>query len=113
MREDGTVAPRGSRKSTFKIRGDTLVTGGNMFCCVGLIAGAAVGQSLGGSWTLIAPAAGFGIGLVADMKFMHGHVKKTDQGDTGPRPQQNANPVGRTGVVESKARHAVQHMAKT
>ena len=42
-----------------------------MLCCVGLIGGLAVGQSLGGPWTYIAPAAGFGIGLVADMKFMH------------------------------------------
>ena len=41
-----------------------------MLCCVGLIGGMAVGQSLGGPWTYIAPAAGFGIGLVADMKFM-------------------------------------------
>jgi len=42
----------------------------HMLCCVGLIGGMAVGQSLGGPWTYIAPAAGFGIGLVADMKFM-------------------------------------------
>ena len=42
-----------------------------MLCCVGLIGGLAVGQSLGGPWTYIAPAAGFGIGLLADMKFMH------------------------------------------
>src|SRR3990172_5043279 len=34
-----------------------------MLCCVGLIGGMAVGQSLGGSWTYIAPAAGFGIVL--------------------------------------------------
>lgn len=58
-----------------------------MLCCVGLIAGAAVGQSLGGPWTIIAPAAGFGIGLVADMKFMHGHHKKTDDHEAGIRPQ--------------------------
>jgi len=41
-----------------------------MFCCVGLIGGMAVGQFLGDPWTYIAPAAGFGIGLVADVKFM-------------------------------------------
>lgn len=46
-----------------------------MLCCVGLIGGFAVGQSLGGPWTFIAPAAGFGIGLVADMKMMRGHQK--------------------------------------
>jgi hypothetical protein len=42
-----------------------------MLCCVGLIGGTYVGQSLGGPWTYIAPAAGFGVGLWADMKFMH------------------------------------------
>ena len=57
-----------------------------MLCCVGLIGGMAVGQSLGGPWTFIAPAAGFGIGLVADMKFMHGHHKKADLDDARSRP---------------------------
>lgn len=41
-----------------------------MLCCAGLIGGMVVGQYLGGPWTVIAPAAGFGIGLAADMKFM-------------------------------------------
>jgi hypothetical protein len=42
-----------------------------MLCCAGLIGGLYVGQYLGGPWTVIAPAAGFGVGLVGDMKFMH------------------------------------------
>jgi hypothetical protein len=42
-----------------------------MLCCVGLIGGMAVGQSLGGHWTYTAPAIGFGLGLYGDMKFMH------------------------------------------
>ena len=42
-----------------------------MLCCVGLIGGLAVGQYLGGPWTLIAPATGFGVGFVGDMKLMH------------------------------------------
>lgn len=42
-----------------------------MLCCAGLIGGMYVGQSLGGPWIYIAPAAGFGVGLWADMKFMH------------------------------------------
>ena len=59
----------------------------NMLCCVGLIGGAAVGQALGGPWTVIAPAAGFGIGLIADMKFMkgmhgQGHRPHADSGST-------------------------------
>lgn len=43
-----------------------------MLCCVGLFAGVAVGQTLGGPWTIVAPAAGFGIGFLADMKMMKG-----------------------------------------
>lgn len=43
-----------------------------MLCCVGLLGGVAVGQYLGGPWTVVAPAAGFAIGFAADMKFMKG-----------------------------------------
>ena len=52
-----------------------------MLCCVGLFGGLAVGQSLGGSWTVTAPAIGFGLGLYGDMKLMrgmHGHGKNSD-----------------------------------
>ena len=80
-----------------------------MLCCVGLIGGYVVGQSLGGPWTIIAPAAGFGIGLVADMKFMHGHHKKTgDQHDPGVRPEKDTDPVRGIEVNESKAEHQVE-----
>ena len=47
-----------------------------MLCCVGLIGGSVVGQALGGSWTFIGPAAGFGIGLVGDIKMMKGLHRK-------------------------------------
>jgi len=61
-----------------------------MMCCVGLMGGAAVGQALGGPWTWIGPAAGFGIGLVADMKMMKGHAKA----DAEPKaPDQGAAAV--------------------
>jgi hypothetical protein len=46
--------------------------GGVMLCCVGLYGGLAVGQSLGGPWTVTAPAIGFGLGLYGDMKLMRG-----------------------------------------
>lgn len=46
-----------------------------MLCCLGLFGGLAVGQSLGGPWTVIAPAAGFAVGLAADMKLMKGFHK--------------------------------------
>lgn len=47
-----------------------------MLCCVGLIGGSVVGQALGGPWTFVAPAAGFGLGLVADIKVMKGLHRK-------------------------------------
>ncbi len=50
-----------------------------MLCCVGLIGGFYVGQSLGGPWVFIAPAAGFGIGLLADMKYMHKNHKDSHE----------------------------------
>ncbi len=52
-----------------------------MLCCVGLFGGSFVGQSLGGHWTVTAPAIGFGLGLYGDMKLMrgmHGHGKNSD-----------------------------------
>ncbi len=53
-----------------------------MLCCAGLIGGLYVGQSLGGPWTVIAPATGFGIGLVGDMKLMHGkHSHSPDKSE--------------------------------
>ena len=47
-----------------------------MLCCVGLIGGSVVGQALGGPWVWIGPAAGFGVGLLADMKMMKGFHQK-------------------------------------
>ena len=84
-----------------------------MLCCVGLIGGFVVGQSLGGPWTVIAPAAGFGIGLAADLKFMKGHHHKGDQHDTGFRAKKDTDPVCGMEVDESKAEHQVEHMGKT
>ena len=83
-----------------------------MLCCVGLIGGMAVGQSLGGPWTYIAPAAGFGIGLVADMKFMKGMHGKKDPQDMGIRAKKDATPVLGMKMDESEAPHQVQNMSK-
>ncbi len=80
-----------------------------MLCCVGLIGGMAVGQSLGGPWTYIAPAAGFGIGLLADMKFMHGMHKKGVQQHAVIRPESDAGPARATQADESNARLQVPH----
>jgi hypothetical protein len=54
----------------------------NMLCCAGLIGGLYVGQYLGGPWTFIAPATGFGVGLLGDIKIMHKkphHPPKKDE----------------------------------
>ena len=84
-----------------------------MLCCVGLIAGTVVGQSLGGPWTSIAPAVGFGIGFVADMKMMKGHHKKQDQQDVGVPARTDADAACGMEVDASKAQHLAQHMGKS
>ena len=44
-----------------------------MLCCLGLVAGFAVGSALGGPWALIAPIAGLGLGLIGDLTLIkHG-----------------------------------------
>lgn len=43
-----------------------------MLCCLGLLVGFALGSMVGGPWTLIIPALGFGLGLIGDMKLMRG-----------------------------------------
>ena len=53
-----------------------------MLCCIGLYSGLAVGRSIGGQWTVIAPAIGFGLGLYGDMKLMRGvHRHGKDSSD--------------------------------
>lgn len=79
-----------------------------MLCCVGLVGGLVAGQSLGGPWTIVAPAAGFAIGLAADMKFMKGHHRQADQPDTGVRDPKDADSVRGMELVGSKAEHQVQ-----
>lgn len=44
-----------------------------MLCCLGLVAGLAVGSALGGPWALIAPVTGLGLGLIGDLTLIkHG-----------------------------------------
>jgi hypothetical protein len=54
-----------------------------MFCCLGLVAGFAVGSILGGPWALIAPIAGLGLGLIGDFAMiehgLHGIHKNAEQ----------------------------------
>lgn len=84
-----------------------------MLCCVGLIGGFAVGQSLGGPWTYIAPAAGFGIGLVADMKFMRGTHKKGERQDPGSHAKKGTDPVPGLDAKVSNERNQVPHLGKS
>ncbi|MGH8222147.1 MAG: hypothetical protein ACREQZ_04155 [Woeseiaceae bacterium] len=53
-----------------------------------------MGQALGGPWTFIGPAAGFGIGLVGDMKMMKHFHKKAgpQQSETELRAKADADP---------------------
>ena len=67
-----------------------------MLCCAGLLLGYFVGQSLGGVWIFIAPAAGFIIGLIADRKFMH-------------RKQGMHHPGSATQGLDSNQIHTVTH----
>ena len=60
-----------------------------MLCCIGLFGGMAVGQRLGGPWTVIAPVVGFGLGLMGDMKFirkMHNHSPQKGKENETPDP---------------------------
>jgi len=51
-----------------------------MICCLGLIAGFAVGSVLGGPWALVAPAAGFGLGLIGDFTLVkHGSQRSQER----------------------------------
>jgi len=54
-----------------------------MICCLGLVAGFAVGSVLGGPWALIAPVAGFGLSLIGDFTLikhgLHGIHKNTEK----------------------------------
>ncbi len=44
-----------------------------MLCCLGLVAGFAIGSVLGGPWALVSPLAGLGFGLIGDFALIkHG-----------------------------------------
>ncbi len=67
-----------------------------MLCCVGLFGGIYVGEQLGGPWTIIAPAAGFGLGLLGDIKFMHkkhDHSPQKAKEDEIPDPDASQKPI--------------------
>jgi hypothetical protein len=83
-----------------------------MLCCVGLFGGLAVGQSLGGPWTYIAPAAGFGIGFLADMKLMKGMHKKGDQHAPETSAREEAEPVAGMQADEGKPQYRVEDLGK-
>ena len=83
-----------------------------MLCCVGLFGGAYVGQSLGGHWTITAPALGFGLGLYGDMKLMRGmhgqkspnsnHKSKMSSCDSSPKREKTENPLLQGSDINTK-----------
>lgn len=86
-----------------------------MLCCAGLVGGLIVGQSLGGNWTITAPAIGFGLGLVGDMKLMrgmhglHGHDSPNDihkssisKDDSSPRMEKTQMSLLQGGGINAK-----------
>lgn len=83
-----------------------------MLCCAGLIGGMAIGQSLGGPWTVIAPAAGFGMGLVGDMKFMKKMHHRGDPDNAGLQTGKATDPVCGMDVDENRAEHQAVHLGK-
>ena len=83
-----------------------------MLCCVGLFGGLAVGQSLGGPWTYIAPAAGFGIGFLADMKMMKGMHGKAAARPAPVEPTGDAQPPLAALPDERKPQYPLQDLGK-
>ena len=83
-----------------------------MLCCVGLFGGAYVGQSLGGHWTITAPAVGFAVGLYGDMKLMRGmrgqkspnsnHKSKMSCCDSSPKREKTENPLLQGSDINAK-----------
>jgi len=86
-----------------------------MLCCIGLIGGVAVGQYLGGSWNIAAPAIGFGLGFYGDMKLMHGmhgrqgrhsadsNIKsKTSFGQSSSRKEKTATSLLQENTLEAE-----------
>ena len=71
-----------------------------MLCCIGLFGGTTLGQSLGGHWTVTAPAIGFGLGFLGDMTIMRGlHGKASSK---RPAPFQLPGLTALTGRAADK-----------
>jgi len=93
-----------------------------MLCCLGLFAGYAVGSMLGGPWTSIGPALGFGLGLIGDMKLLggrHGTHGNLGGGCCGGGHMHNEgmendeDPVCGMSVDEKTTRYATEYEGKT
>jgi hypothetical protein len=83
-----------------------------MLCCVGLVGGLYVGQSLGGFWTITAPVVGFGLGFYGDMNLMRGmhvqnspnsnHKSKMSCCDSSPKREKTENPLLQGSDINTK-----------
>ncbi len=73
---------------------------------------AAVGQSLGGHWTITAPAVGFGLGFYGDMKLMRGmHGQNSPNSnqkskmpccDSSPKREKTEKPLLQDSIKDTK-----------
>lgn len=94
-----------------------------MLCCLGLFAGFALGSTLGDPWTLIGPAIGFGLGVLGDIKLVHGsHGNHKGLGGgccggTHTRSEKiertSKDPVSSMEVDETTAQHKIEFRGKT
>ena len=67
------------------------------------------GAVFGGPWTYIAPAVGFGIGLVGDMKLMKGLHNKGSQQHSESRSKKDADPARGMEADSSAVQRQLMH----
>ncbi|NWF87123.1 YHS domain-containing protein [Candidatus Bathyarchaeota archaeon] len=94
-----------------------------MLCCLGLLAGSALGAILGGPWTFIGPSVGFVVGLIGDTKSLHGFYKRhgipaDGCHGRGHAPHENIegtakDPVCGMSVNEKTSKHKTEFRGKT
>jgi len=93
-----------------------------MLCCLGLFLGFAVGNALGSPWTFIGPAAGFGLGLLGDMKMHSSHGSHGGSGagccgggHTHGQDDENdpEDPVCGMKVNEKRTQYTAEYKGKT
>jgi hypothetical protein len=75
-----------------------------MFCCLGLLAGFAVGSVLGGPLALIAPVAGLGLGLIVDFTLVKHALRGIQKNAEKWLRRREQMPDGNLAAHESRGR---------